>query len=550
MSATIPSYMLMSDLLKATGYDCPQELQGKTFANSTRGSDIDVESGREVRYTENGEYTVEPSEGFEAMDSVKVTVDTPVVNIETGKSVNITANGAQTVNPSSGYAAMDSVEVNVAIPLQDEQLYQLQQASDTITPSQGFTAMKQVRVNARLQAKTVTTNGDVTPDTYYAGLSKVTVAVPTKLLAYKDANDKYYYQNSLDTFRHLYVDNKLANIHNSYSVSLNRAASGLPSNIKRIRKVGNFYFALGGPDRTKIYKSTDGKTFSAVTVAPSYNYEYADIVYFNGQYVLFSTWQYFTSSDGSTWSAAQDFSTELDGSIRAAVVNNAGTKIFLASYESSEEEGYIHSMSTLGTMQKLITNSLDYSDIARIGTTILAISDTGGYISTDDGETWVSSAAEGRSKIYIDTTNQCFVCTQTTRIQCIDTQGVIHNSNAFGDYYYNSAVIYKPNIGYIVLAKRNADSTLRILVVSSLDDAWSISDTAITFVAASGTPCSLEEEFLYNSEVISANAELAGSVLQTANYYVRLVNDKIYISISAGVNEVEITRDSTHDLEF
>lgn len=38
MSAIIPSNMLLSDLLKATGYDCPEELQGKTFAEATSGS--------------------------------------------------------------------------------------------------------------------------------------------------------------------------------------------------------------------------------------------------------------------------------------------------------------------------------------------------------------------------------------------------------------------------------------------------------------------------------------------------------------------------------
>lgn len=32
MSAQIPETMLLSDLLKATGYDCPKELQGKTVA--------------------------------------------------------------------------------------------------------------------------------------------------------------------------------------------------------------------------------------------------------------------------------------------------------------------------------------------------------------------------------------------------------------------------------------------------------------------------------------------------------------------------------------
>lgn len=37
MSATIPDNMLMSDLLKATGYNCPEVLKGKTFADAVSG---------------------------------------------------------------------------------------------------------------------------------------------------------------------------------------------------------------------------------------------------------------------------------------------------------------------------------------------------------------------------------------------------------------------------------------------------------------------------------------------------------------------------------
>lgn len=38
MSAKIPENMEIKDLLKATGYDCPEELQDKTFAQATSGS--------------------------------------------------------------------------------------------------------------------------------------------------------------------------------------------------------------------------------------------------------------------------------------------------------------------------------------------------------------------------------------------------------------------------------------------------------------------------------------------------------------------------------
>lgn len=38
MSAKIPANMEIKDLLKTTGYDCPEDLQGKTFNEATSGS--------------------------------------------------------------------------------------------------------------------------------------------------------------------------------------------------------------------------------------------------------------------------------------------------------------------------------------------------------------------------------------------------------------------------------------------------------------------------------------------------------------------------------
>lgn len=43
MSAQIPETMLLSDLLKSTGYDCPEELQGKTVAEIVAAMDTSDE---------------------------------------------------------------------------------------------------------------------------------------------------------------------------------------------------------------------------------------------------------------------------------------------------------------------------------------------------------------------------------------------------------------------------------------------------------------------------------------------------------------------------
>lgn len=78
MSARIPDHMLISDLLKATGYDCPQRLQGKTFEESTTGEgNISIEANKEVTISENSTVVINPSEGKDAMEKVTVTVNVP-----------------------------------------------------------------------------------------------------------------------------------------------------------------------------------------------------------------------------------------------------------------------------------------------------------------------------------------------------------------------------------------------------------------------------------------------------------------------------------------
>ncbi len=77
MSATIPNSMLLSDLLKATGYDCPESLQGKTFKQATAGAGIDLDTNKAVTINAS-EYVqpveVTPTEGKDGMEKVTVTV--------------------------------------------------------------------------------------------------------------------------------------------------------------------------------------------------------------------------------------------------------------------------------------------------------------------------------------------------------------------------------------------------------------------------------------------------------------------------------------------
>ena len=78
MSARIPDTALLSDLLKPTGYDCPERLQGKTFDESTTGEgNISIEANKEVTISGNGTAVINPSEGKDVMEKVTVNVNVP-----------------------------------------------------------------------------------------------------------------------------------------------------------------------------------------------------------------------------------------------------------------------------------------------------------------------------------------------------------------------------------------------------------------------------------------------------------------------------------------
>ncbi len=84
MSARIPDTMLLSDLLKPTGYDCPEEFLGKTFEEATTGgSDIQTNKAATVdvsAYTEPIE--IKPDTGYTATKKVTLTLSNiPVAGV-------------------------------------------------------------------------------------------------------------------------------------------------------------------------------------------------------------------------------------------------------------------------------------------------------------------------------------------------------------------------------------------------------------------------------------------------------------------------------------
>lgn len=78
MSAQIPETMLLSDLLKPTGYDCPEEAVGKTVAEILTGGDAKI-STNTAQTIDVSAYTepvvVEPAEGYDATKKATITLD-------------------------------------------------------------------------------------------------------------------------------------------------------------------------------------------------------------------------------------------------------------------------------------------------------------------------------------------------------------------------------------------------------------------------------------------------------------------------------------------
>ena len=75
MSAQIPETKTLKDLLKPTGFDCPEELQDKTFTEATSGGgNISLEANKEVSITANGIIEITPTSGKDGMKKVTANV--------------------------------------------------------------------------------------------------------------------------------------------------------------------------------------------------------------------------------------------------------------------------------------------------------------------------------------------------------------------------------------------------------------------------------------------------------------------------------------------
>lgn len=145
--------------------------------------------------------TVLPDQGYDAMESVKFTVDVPQDEVQIAKTVNINENGNYTYSADTGYDVIKDINVNVNVPTEsDVNVESIKQktiftnTTTEITPSNGYDAMEKVVVSTLVDNKTttkmITQNGtyNAYDETYtdqdqrfdrYIGYSSVTVNVPT-----------------------------------------------------------------------------------------------------------------------------------------------------------------------------------------------------------------------------------------------------------------------------------------------------------------------------------------------------------------------------------
>lgn len=116
MSANIPEHMLLSDLLKATGYNCPANLRGKTFAEATAGgSPSELDDNKAVTidastYTQPVEVT--PTEGKEGMKKCTVTLE----NIPQAGATLYAFGTAEGVVYTLSVPDADTAEIDVYVP--------------------------------------------------------------------------------------------------------------------------------------------------------------------------------------------------------------------------------------------------------------------------------------------------------------------------------------------------------------------------------------------------------------------------------------------------
>ena len=116
------------------------------------GEDVKLQS-KGVTYTLNGEYIIDPDEGYDGLSGVAVIVNVsgPAPNLQS-KTSNITSNGNYSITPEEGYDGLSNVDVVVNVPttsepnLQSKSNTYTNNGTYTITPDEGYDGLSSVEV--------------------------------------------------------------------------------------------------------------------------------------------------------------------------------------------------------------------------------------------------------------------------------------------------------------------------------------------------------------------------------------------------------------------
>ena len=120
MSATIPSNKQLDDLLKSTGFDCPESLKGKTFelATSGGGGSSGDRTRQRLEITSNGHYNTPEGVYYDPI-SVNVPLSAVGVKMEIVQTGKLTTIGTP-VTLSYQYAG--SLDANYVVWVGSEQI--------------------------------------------------------------------------------------------------------------------------------------------------------------------------------------------------------------------------------------------------------------------------------------------------------------------------------------------------------------------------------------------------------------------------------------------
>lgn len=141
----------------------PFELSFVTMNESTPPYVPVIQDKKEVYINAEGEFTVSPDEGYDALHTVEIDVDLPIMD---RKRITVTENGRTEIRPDANFTAMKRVVVDVDVPgggkpSQSKEVTIVENGSTVIEPDEGYT-LNDVTVNTDVPVPEIEFNKSAT----------------------------------------------------------------------------------------------------------------------------------------------------------------------------------------------------------------------------------------------------------------------------------------------------------------------------------------------------------------------------------------------------